>query len=467
MNIKNLLFIILAFIGYFILLFILFIEDKNIFILFFTIIYFNLIFNIVFLLLKKFNLIINIYYFYNIIILKIPFLFIIFFYSYNQIQTYLFYRVVNISDLEKTSIYVLVFDLLLSFFILFFNKFSFMKIKLKPLIKIRKKFFIYANVFILLITAYLAKLYLIETGAWFFYKMNELNLKNIAYLSLANILEKLDILVLLFFVYKMKIKEIEFFDYFIFFSIIIISLFFAIISTSKGKVLTILFPMFLFFYYRNKISFLMAIIIFLPLLGVFFEKMIYYRLHPNSSFLEIINSHYNKSDSTNFIRDNKLLERINYQIVLARVLKTYPSFPAEYKFDYIDNLIGIIPRIIWSNKPVIGLNMNKIGYEIGFLSKYDNITYVGITPLGVSYYEMGYVGIIFISFFTAFLLVLVSKSLYDDNWINFILSIILAIQLARNGTYVNIIPSIIQIVIIFYLLSQLLNYYKFYQKNDK
>jgi hypothetical protein len=428
--------------------------EKEIFFSLIILITLNIV-SIIWFLKKKYTqtYIIYIYFIYNILILKLPVLWIIFKYQKVDILYYLNYRNIDTEQLFYASLYIFLFDLLLIFFLLFFLKkedthnFEFNKFYLLNI----NKFFI---ITFLLVLSYLSKIYLVSTGVWFFYLMNDIDTTRIPFYTVANIFEKLDLFVLLYFVYKFKIGILSKKEILITILIFTFSMFFAIISTSKLKILILFLPLILTILYMKKrvIPILVLLIIF-PVFSTLFNAMTYIRHNPNKTISEAIISSQKEENRFNAIYNDKLIGRLDYQTVIANVLRVYPAYPREFKFDYLNNIIGLIPRIFWNSKPVISMNMNKIGYEIGYVHYSDKFTSIGITPLGIAYYQMGLFGLPFISFFTAVFLSFFSNRLNTKYWIGFILSIMIAITLARNGTYINIIPDLILVIIPFFITA--------------
>ena len=404
---------------------------------------------------KKF--VIYIFFLYGIVTLQLPILIILYEYPLEEINQYFQYRQINIDHITIANLYILLFYVLVIIFL-----FLFLKNKSISKWNISKLYLTNSSktilIVILLVIAYISKLYLMKTGVWFFYEMNSVDTQSNAFINYAQILEKLDILVMLYFVFKYKMKKLTKFEMTIFLSVLIISILFAIPSTSKGRILTLLFPLFIMSVYaKNKILLLFGSLILISSLGNLFDTMTYLRNNPSETITKAILASEVIFRNKGMIADNKVLTRVDYQTVLANVFKTYPTVPNKFRFDYIDNIIGLIPRVLWKDKPIIGMDMNKIGYEIGLLRKSDLITHVGITPIGVAYYELGIFGIVFIALMTTILLYFFASKLDTNYWIGFLLSIMIAIQLARNGTYTNIVPSIIQIFIVFFVVGLLLS----------
>jgi len=444
----------------FLLIFLLFtfisLYDKGIMLSIFAIISLNIAY-IIWFLKKKYTqtYIVYIYFIYNILTLKLPIIWMMYKYSQSDILTYFRYRNIDIEDVLYASIYIFIFDILLTFYLsLFLVKKEHSKPTFNKLVIFKfNKFFV---VFFLLIVSYLSKLYLVSTGVWFFYLMNDIDTTKIPFYTIATLLEKLDLFILLYFVYKFKVSTLTKKEIIVGILIFSISMFFAVISTSKLKIVILFLPIILMIIYmKKKIIPILIIIVLVPLFSTFFNVMTYLRHNPTKSMSEAIINMVKEESRFNPVYNDKLISRLDYQTVMANVLKTYPAFPKEFKFDYLNNIIGLVPRFLWNDKPMIAMDMNRIGYEIGYVHYKDKETAIGITPLGIAYYELGLFGILFITLFTAFLLAFFSNRLDTNYWLGFILSIMIAITLARNGTYVNIIPDLILTIITFFVAGLL------------
>lgn len=407
------------------------------------------------------NLLLYIYFLYGILTLKLPIIYFIMVYSSDEVIAFYNYSGVSVNDMISANIFILSFDLLLIFFLFLFNyKKSNTKVSLYNYYPIKYN----KNVIILLLVgiSILSKIYLISTGIWFFYEMNDIDFKQYQFAGLANNLEKLDFLVLLYYVYKYKVKSINKQDYLFFYIILSISLLFAFISTSKGRILTLFFPIILMVIYSPKrLKGFALLFVSLIFMNSFFKFMMYVRLNNEKSITSLIQEFGNEVDSQHYIyeviREDRFMTRLEYQTIIARVINKYKNNSPKEEYGYSQNIIGVIPRFLWNDKPELGLDTNRIGYELGILNERDDYTTIGITPIGVSYYFFGYLGIIFIAFFTAILLIINLKLINENYWIGFILSIMVALQLARNGTFLNIVPALIQTYLIFTIFGLLLN----------
>ncbi len=408
------------------------------------------------------KLIFYIYFIYNILTLKLPLIYFLFFYNNNAINAYYQNRSVSVSDLSYINFYILVFDFFLILLIIFFlkqkskSRILFLE-RLNP-IKINNKWILLFMVFL----AYGAKLYLMDIGVWFFYEMNNIDLTNYPLIGLANNLEKLDILILLYYTYKYKIIGISKSELLFGITILFVSLFFAFLSTSKGKILILIFPVILFIVYSPyRLKGFLILLTTLFFLNTFFKVMNYARLNPTESLINVVKEYDSSKENLNVYesigKNENVVTRLEYQSILASVVDTYTNNHPSLDYGYFQNLLGLIPRAIWRGKPELGIDGNKVGYEIGVLSKSDNYTSIGITALGTSFYLYGYSGLLILIPLTAFLLIFVARTFNDKYWIGFLLSIFIGIELARNGTYLNILPSLIQVFIVFGSFGLILN----------
>ena len=329
----------------------------------------------------------------------------------------------------------------------------------RELIKINN----YTIIIFLFIVSILSKLYLISTGIWFFYEMNDINIANYNFAGLFTILEKLDLLILLFFVFKQKIKTISKKDYAFFYLVLSISLYFAFLSTSKGKVITLFFPVILFFIYKNKIKKTIFIVLAITLfINGFFNYMMFLRYENHLTLTEATSKYFTK-DEINYTRkakligEDKLITRLEYQTVIAKTFRTYKNNTPKEKYAYEQNIFGLIPRIIWKDKPDLGIDTNRLGREMDILYRRDFYTTIGLTPLGIAFYFYKFKGVFLIAFFTSIILYFNLKLLNENKWLGFLLSFIIGMQIARNGTFLNIIPDLVRTYIIFTCAGLLLN----------
>lgn len=420
------------------------------------------------------HIIFNIYLTYHILTVILPLIIISVFYKSSLIKEYLHHYYLNSKILIYTNLIIFLYDTVLVLSIIGFSnvwkKFSF--INNARFIKyyiFEKEHSLYLTLILLYLISLISKIYLIDIKVWFMYE--QVDTTKYSFLGIIKVLSNLDILVFFYFVYKqwhdkLKLHDIVFLSIFFFISLIL-----AIISTSKAKIFLVLIPLFLIILHsKSKLKFfyIITIFIFLIKINFLFNLMIYMRLHPNVSIYQAVIrvDHIEERMKNVSINSNLVLKRLNYQVPIAKVIQKYGLIPNEIKFDYIQNLTGLIPRFLFPWKSRMGINYNKLGKEIGLINKNDYVTSVGITPIGEAVYEGGIFYIIFVPIIVGLLMSFFMTLLNTKYWIGFILSIFLGFSFALPDSYVLLLPSIIKIFIIFFILGILLSQ-KFLYDNIK
>lgn len=86
------------------------------------------------------------------------------------------------------------------------------------------------------------------------------------------------------------------------------------------------------------------------------------------------------------------VDRLNYSRVLGLVM----SIPLDIEggSHYLNNIIGLIPRWLWEDKPILGLNLNQIGHDLLILQYSDTTTSIGLSNIGESYALLGWWGLV-------------------------------------------------------------------------
>jgi hypothetical protein len=148
---------------------------------------------------------------------------------------------------------------------------------------------------------------------------------------------------------------------------------------------------------------------------------------------------------------NLFADRLNYLGPLSRIFEL-GSFERAINYSaYFDNIIGLVPRFAWPDKPFIGINGNIIGHDLNILHTNDNLTSISLGSIGESYYLLGWYGIA-IAAFQGLLMALLDKfSLYK----NYILSVIyffISFEIVLISSYSILIPKIVKIILIYIIL---------------
>lgn len=405
------------------------------------------------------HMIFKIYYSYHLITMILPMIIVVLFYSPNDIHLFLSNKLmIDDNDLLKSNLLILFYDLSVIVAVIIYNKMGLFK---DTKGRIFKYYLLNSNKYFIIILiafiSYFMKIYLISIGAWFMYV--DVDLTQYPLANTADVLQKLDIVILLYFAYNYKYDKSKKFLIFMI-TIVTISLFFAVISTSKEKLFIVLIPIvFLLLQSRYKKSYLAIILILFINSGVLFEYFMYLRLNSNQSIIDnTVNftSQKKVQHEKKDILDNKLLERLGYQFVFSKAIQVYDTPNLEMKSDYLYNIIGLIPRVIWPDKPRI-ISGNQFGHDLGILYKGDTRTSIGITPVGEAFYELGYLGVFIVPWFISLLLFAFSKWFNENTWIGFMMMIMIGLELGTSDKYSPLVPILIKSFIIFYIFGLLLN----------
>jgi len=92
------------------------------------------------------------------------------------------------------------------------------------------------------------------------------------------------------------------------------------------------------------------------------------------------------------IVDNIFADRFNYVQVVQHVFDRIQS-RSYLLTDYSDNITGLIPRALWPDKPLIGLNLNEVAATLGLIALEDHETSIGMGVIGESYYQLKQLGL--------------------------------------------------------------------------
>jgi len=407
------------------------------------------------------HIIFRIYFAYHLLTMVFPIFIATLLYSQHDVLLFLRHCGITEKDLLKSNLLILLFDFVFIVSIVFFNKLRLVKKSTPEVLKYylnenRK----YLLIVIIASLSYAMKLYLVKIGAWFTYIQTDLT--QYPFASIADVLQKLDILVLLYFAYNYRYDKSKLMMT-LMITIISISLFFAVISTSKEKLFMVLIPVVLLLL-QTKYKKIYSILVFLFFInsGILFDYFLYLRYHPKQPITQSTAEFLHVRDKTGEARqesifENTLLIRLGYQFVFSRAVKVYDYDNFSYKSDYLNNITGLVPRILWPSKPVIGINGNKIGHDLGLLAKADTVTSVGMTPLGEAFYELRYWGMTIVPIFVAFILYYLTQKLNETYWIGFLLSIMFGLAIATTDWYNTLIPTLLKFFIMFYIFGFLLN----------
>jgi hypothetical protein len=86
---------------------------------------------------------------------------------------------------------------------------------------------------------------------------------------------------------------------------------------------------------------------------------------------------------------------MDYFVAYYKMLEVYEVRGFDPKgFGYSASIIGLVPRILWANKPIYNIG-NEVARQLNFVAITDRMTSIGVTPIGEAFILHGVVGVIF------------------------------------------------------------------------
>lgn len=273
--------------------------------------------------------------------------------------------------------------------------------------------------------------------------------------SIIKVISGLKWILMLYCGYLFKTDKVnKFIVVFYFFLLLPYALMTGIISGSRGQLLyPILILIFSHFSFFKK--FVPLMIPALPVVFLIFPILGNYRGMENPNLVAAFNMVIEDLDIfSNFII--VALDRLTQLGAINVAFSGINSLPVyEYRADYLFNIIGLIPRLIWPSKPS-PLDTNEFGVQVGVLDPNNYNTSIGFDVVGESFIQIGYFGLI-IAIFQAsifwFLNYKIDRKVASGFMIYFTLGFIATTQ----GTYINIIPTLLNNAIILLPLLFLFN----------
>lgn len=414
-----------------------------------------IVFTIILLLLSYFFL----FYRTALIFIYISYIFLSILLPYSLINTkigieFSSYDYINTITLVYIASYL--FVLLISYAV--FNKLikdkSFKVLNQKFKIKIKNTNYLLVLVFLI---SSISKWYLNSIGHFQMIDTAE----NTRFVEVIKVLADLNLIVLLSYGYfinkKIIVNNRSLVIYFVF---IVISLYFALLSYSRFQVIFI-FLILIYSHFEHIKKFLLLYILFIPLMFYVFPVLSAARKTKSLDFIALLYEVNNKQSNISTILDI-LIDRFNYIGVIDKVVIQYQDI-TKINIKYFDNLISLIPRILWENKPMIGMKLNQVGKELGILQEKDFMTSVGLHVIGESFYLLQYYGIL-IAIFQAYIFILIEKKIGKKSCASYSLYFILSFAVIITDSYTYILPKLI--LYFFILLPFLLLWNKNMEENN-
>jgi len=396
----------------------------------------------------------NIYISYFILTLLLPLFLIFLIDAESNTRLYLEYYSLNQKDIFKSQLVIFFFTIcMLMTMILCLGKKKALNQNEKHLFIFSKSNYIF--LFLVLLTSYLSKLYLITNGFWFIYNYEYLSPN--PYVNTLRFTEKLDVLFLLYFAFKFKYAKMSSMNILLVFLVFIISISLAIISGSKAKIALIILPVIMiFFSSKYKKTFIASSLLLILMIPTVFDFMSFHRINNENGITDNFKSFISNADSNyndEALSDSLVLRRLNYQIPFAKAVQVFPLFTTDLKLDYLDNFIALVPRFLWPGKPGIGIDYNLMGHKLDLIHKSDYITSIGLSPIGEAYYEFGIIGVFMISIFIGLIMSVFRIYLNELSWTGFYLSFIMGITFATMDSFMSLLPITIKTLLFFLIFG--------------
>lgn len=197
---------------------------------------------------------------------------------------------------------------------------------------------------------------------------------------------------------------------------------------------------------------LIYLVVGFPLIVLIFPFMLIYRQADFDIFATY--SLFRGLDLRFFeILEQIVLDRLNNFRSLILVVQHANDIPYDGS-KYLDNIIGLIPRSLWEDKPLIGMNLNMVGRQIGLLYENDFDTSITLSPLGEAFLMINFFGVL-VAIGVVAVIWLIERLVKRKDLISRCFYIIMALHFAKLGSYIYVIPWLIGSGILFFLLTSL------------
>jgi len=137
-----------------------------------------------------------------------------------------------------------------------------------------------------------------------------------------------------------------------------------------------------------------------------------------------------------------LVSRFNYFEPLVRTIEYVGNNAASGGAIYLNNFIGLVPRVVWPDKPLISNDSQMLAHQLALVNAADNKTSVGLRAMGEAFYELSWFGIV-IANIQAFLFVIIQRSTYwPGNIVLMTIYIYLILYILQRDAYFAVIPGL-------------------------
>ena len=309
----------------------------------------------------------------------------------------------------------------------------------------------YVILFILFIFSLLSKIYLSNINSINEVMSFEFSMK--PFLQTIKAVSTYNLIVILIIAYNLKKEALNIYiTYLVYYSIIVVSLYIALISGSRFEVAIILLIMiYINLEYLKKNYYVLLVPGFLMIIifkaSAIFRNSKIHDKEPLSYFDSIVKFTDIQPDIVFSVFLNGIdimVTRFNYLDIVARTIQmSYDKI--DYSFSYYLNVVSLVPRLFWEAKPDIGLDWHEIGQNLLILGTHDSVTSVGLGIIGESYYELKLFGLS-IAIAHAFILFYINKKFKGINLVAYVLYPLLSIYIVSKDSLIAVLPGFIYIV---------------------
>ena len=194
-----------------------------------------------------------------------------------------------------------------------------------------------------------------------------------------------------------------------------------------------------------------ALVFAIPFMFVVFPFIAYYR---NSGYQleEAVDKLGGYWTETNAIMLDVVTTRLNYMETFAHAMDYANKFGAGGGAVYLNNILGLIPRLLWADKPEISNESREIGHMLGLVTANDTATSIGLRVIGEAYFELAWLGLL-VAVVQGLMLGFVQRQFgHKSSPVFYSIYIYTVIYLESRDGYFAVLPGLVYVTIGWILL---------------
>lgn len=231
--------------------------------------------------------------------------------------------------------------------------------------------------------------------------------------------------------------------------VILISFAAAILSGSRAQSMIVLILAFIAYYdfvKAYKVIVYPSIVAILPTIFFIFPLLGHYR-NNNYDFTAAQVAVSSLETTSEQIMQDILVTRLNYLEPVARTIDYVDRYGSQGGAVYFNNVIALVPRAIWVDKPIVTNNSREIGHNLGLVNFDDNRTSIGLQVTGEAYYEFGWAGL-FVAIMQGVLFAIVHVNTFrKGNAVATAIYVMTCIFLLQRDGYFAVLPGLVWLAI--------------------